>query len=181
EAGVGPVDPELAGERLAEGNEGAVRRGIRLERLTDAAVDEESEVAERARTGGGSGAASEQGSPCRAAGTRRVCGSWEMEMRGAVKRERRRRSRRSPTGRLRVLIQRTPGGELFIGPRPPSSTMVDLDPSSSAKIAALEKELAELRRRLDALERSVAGMPEHGVDRRATRGKVVYDWQAPRP
>jgi hypothetical protein len=54
------------------------------------------------------------------------------------------------------------------------------DSSSLARIVALEKELATLRRRVDALERAIAGLPEHGVDRTATRGKVVYDWQAPR-
>lgn len=44
----------------------------------------------------------------------------------------------------------------------------------------LEREVAALRRKIDALERIIAGMPEHGVDKTATRGKVVYDWQAPR-
>lgn len=54
-------------------------------------------------------------------------------------------------------------------------------PDLENRLAELEIEVAALRRKIAALERIVAGMPEHGVDKTATRGKVVYDWQAPRP
>ena len=59
--------------------------------------------------------------------------------------------------------------------------MVDAEAGLSDRVAALEKEVATLRRRIVTLEGIIAGMPEHGVDKTATRGKVVYDWQAPRP
>lgn len=49
------------------------------------------------------------------------------------------------------------------------------------RLTELERDVAELRRKIAALERIIAGMPEHGVDKTATRGKVVYDWQSPRP
>lgn len=53
--------------------------------------------------------------------------------------------------------------------------------SLNDRVATLEKEVAALRRRIATLEGIIAGLPEHGVDKTATRGKVVYDWQAPRP
>lgn len=59
--------------------------------------------------------------------------------------------------------------------------MADAEMDLSARVAALERELLALRRRVATLEGIIAGMPEHGVDKTATRGKVVYDWQAPRP
>ena len=46
-----------------------------------------------------------------------------------------------------------------------------------ARIAQLEREVVELRRRIAALERLVGKGGEHPVDRSVTQGKVTYDWQ----
>lgn len=59
--------------------------------------------------------------------------------------------------------------------------MADAQTTLEARVAALEQEVASLRRRVATLEGIIAGMPEHGVDKTATQGKVVYDWQATRP
>jgi hypothetical protein len=59
--------------------------------------------------------------------------------------------------------------------------MADPETPLDARVAALEHEVAALRRRIATLEGIIAGLPEHGVDKSATRGKVVYDWQAPHP
>jgi hypothetical protein len=54
---------------------------------------------------------------------------------------------------------------------PPTADLV-------ARIDLLQKELAELRRRLAALERTVGTSSEHPIDRTVTQGKVSYDWQS---
>jgi len=46
------------------------------------------------------------------------------------------------------------------------------------RLAALEQQVKELRRRVTALEQSVSRKPEHPVDDTLTRQKVRYDWQA---
>ncbi|HTZ61558.1 MAG TPA: hypothetical protein VMC82_02795 [Thermoplasmata archaeon] len=46
------------------------------------------------------------------------------------------------------------------------------------KVAQLEKDLVELRRRLAALEKQLDPRSEHPSDRTAVREKVAYDWQA---
>ena len=53
-------------------------------------------------------------------------------------------------------------------------------PETEARIAALEREVRELRARIVELERRIASLPEHPVDRAAVREKTVYDWQGPR-
>lgn len=57
-----------------------------------------------------------------------------------------------------------------------------MDPSSKealeAQVDRLLREVAELRRRVVALERMVGTTSEHPVDRTVTQGKVSYDWQS---
>ena len=48
----------------------------------------------------------------------------------------------------------------------------------ASRIDQLERELAELKRRLVALERMVGTDTEHPADREVVRGKVSYDWQS---
>ncbi len=57
--------------------------------------------------------------------------------------------------------------------------MVDpgpLDPA--ARLAELEREVAELRARIVALERLVGASSLHRADEATVRQKVTYDWQA---
>jgi len=57
------------------------------------------------------------------------------------------------------------------------------DPSVAVlreRIDALERELKELRARLEILERLTTPRVEHPLDRGAVREKAVYDWQGPR-
>ena len=56
---------------------------------------------------------------------------------------------------------------------PPSSPL-------EHRLAALEQTVRDLRARIAELERRLANLPEHPVDRTATREKAVYDWQGPR-
>lgn len=52
-------------------------------------------------------------------------------------------------------------------------------PAENDRLDRIEKQLADVRRRLDALERFVASKPDHPLDDRATvREKVVFDWQS---
>jgi len=53
-------------------------------------------------------------------------------------------------------------------------------PELEQRLAALESTLRDLRARVAALEIRVRDLPEHPVDRTATRKKAVYDWQGPR-
>jgi hypothetical protein len=48
----------------------------------------------------------------------------------------------------------------------------------SARIADLERQIAELRTRIVALERLVGTASLHRADEETVRGKVTYDWQA---
>jgi uncharacterized coiled-coil protein SlyX len=50
--------------------------------------------------------------------------------------------------------------------------------SLEARIRELEAQVAKLREHVVALEKRLASQPEHSVDQRMTRSKVVYDWQA---
>ena len=47
-----------------------------------------------------------------------------------------------------------------------------------ARIAALERDLKEMKARLLALERLMGAGGEHPTDETTVRKKVVYDWQA---
>ncbi|HTW55848.1 MAG TPA: hypothetical protein VMG36_05310 [Thermoplasmata archaeon] len=51
-------------------------------------------------------------------------------------------------------------------------------PALEARIAELERQLSDLRRRVVALERLVGSAGEHPTDRSVTQGKVTYDWQS---
>ena len=51
-------------------------------------------------------------------------------------------------------------------------------PAESDRFDRIEKQLAEVRRRLVALERFIASKPDHPLDRAAVREKVVFDWQS---
>lgn len=52
-------------------------------------------------------------------------------------------------------------------------------PSGTAdRLEQLEREVAELRRRLAALERLVGAAAEHPTDRTVVERKVQYDWQS---
>ncbi len=53
-------------------------------------------------------------------------------------------------------------------------------PDPDARLAALEREVRDLRARIVELERRILNQPEHPVDRAAVRDKTVYDWQGPR-
>jgi hypothetical protein len=46
------------------------------------------------------------------------------------------------------------------------------------RLAQLERELKDLRARLQVLERQLDPRSEHPSDRAAVREKVAYDWQA---
>ena len=46
------------------------------------------------------------------------------------------------------------------------------------RVAALERQLVELRTHIVALERAIAPREEHPVDREVVREKVSYDWQS---
>jgi|GEM_PF-3560910 len=48
---------------------------------------------------------------------------------------------------------------------------------AAERLARLERELDELKRRLDALERYLAGQKDHPRDRTVVREKAVFDWQ----
>jgi len=48
----------------------------------------------------------------------------------------------------------------------------------ASRLDRLQQELAELRRRLVALERMVGTDAEHAGDREVVRSKVSYDWQS---
>jgi hypothetical protein len=52
------------------------------------------------------------------------------------------------------------------------------DSDLSTQIAELQKEVADLRRRLVALERLIGAASEHATDRTVVQGKVSYDWQS---
>lgn len=52
------------------------------------------------------------------------------------------------------------------------------DATLEAQIDQLQREVAELRRRLIALERLVGTVGEHPTDRKVVQGKVSYDWQS---
>jgi hypothetical protein len=63
------------------------------------------------------------------------------------------------------------------GPNPdamPPSESSDL----AARLAALERELKDLRTRVVALERLMGSGEEHPTDQSTVRKKVSYDWQA---
>ena len=45
------------------------------------------------------------------------------------------------------------------------------------RLQQLARELAEIRRRLDELERRIAQRGDHPTDQRIVREKAVYDWQ----
>ncbi len=47
-----------------------------------------------------------------------------------------------------------------------------------ARIAELERQVAELRQRLRAYERGDRPRQENPVDRKTVQEKVVYDWQS---
>lgn len=47
-----------------------------------------------------------------------------------------------------------------------------------ARIAALERDLKEMKARILALERLMGTGGEHPTDETTVRKKVVYDWQA---
>jgi hypothetical protein len=51
-------------------------------------------------------------------------------------------------------------------------------PDLLAQINQLRQELADLRRRVAALERLVGTGSEHPTDRSVVQGKVSYDWQS---
>jgi hypothetical protein len=57
-----------------------------------------------------------------------------------------------------------------------------MDPTSvtdlQARIDQLLRDVAELRRRVAALERLVGTSSEHPTDRTVVQGKVSYDWQS---
>jgi hypothetical protein len=49
---------------------------------------------------------------------------------------------------------------------------------SDDRVAALEKEIRDLKTRVAALERLVgSSVPEHDADQAVIQRKVVYDWQ----
>lgn len=52
------------------------------------------------------------------------------------------------------------------------------DPSVVARLAALEKDLRDLRARMAALERRVGTAGEHADDAATVQKKVSYDWQS---
>ncbi len=56
--------------------------------------------------------------------------------------------------------------------------MADDSPSVAQRIEQLERQVAEMRRRIDRLERALAQRSDHPVDRTAVREKVTFDWQA---
>ncbi|HUJ77432.1 MAG TPA: hypothetical protein VLX64_00345 [Thermoplasmata archaeon] len=51
-------------------------------------------------------------------------------------------------------------------------------PELQARLDQLLREIAELRRRVAALERMVGSTSEHPIDRTVVEGKVSYDWQS---
>jgi hypothetical protein len=51
-------------------------------------------------------------------------------------------------------------------------------PAEIDRLDRIEKQLADVRRRLEALERFVASKPGNQLDRAAVREKVVFDWQS---
>jgi len=51
-------------------------------------------------------------------------------------------------------------------------------PDLEERIEQLQREVADLRRRLVALERLVGTASEHPTDRSVVQGKVSYDWQS---
>jgi len=51
------------------------------------------------------------------------------------------------------------------------------DAELKARLDALTHEVAELRRRVGALERMVGTESEHPNDRTVVQSKVTYDWQ----
>ncbi len=53
----------------------------------------------------------------------------------------------------------------------PTSPLVD-------RLDRLEKQIVEMRRRLDAIERSLTARSDHPGDRTAVREKVTFDWQS---
>ncbi len=54
------------------------------------------------------------------------------------------------------------------------------DPTSSLaeRLDRIEKQIAEMRRRLADLEKSLAARADHPGDRTAVREKVTFDWQS---
>lgn len=50
-------------------------------------------------------------------------------------------------------------------------------PDLEARLRALEQQLAELRARVEALERFTGPRIEHPNDRAAVRDKTPFDWQ----
>jgi hypothetical protein len=53
------------------------------------------------------------------------------------------------------------------------------DPAFTARLAALEQQVRDLRARVAALELVLKGSPraEHPLDRDTVQDKVSYDWQ----
>ena len=51
------------------------------------------------------------------------------------------------------------------------------DSDLTDRLARLERQVDELRRRLDAIERGLAIRSDNPVDRTAVREKVTFDWQ----
>ncbi|HZY70127.1 MAG TPA: hypothetical protein VFF67_04010 [Thermoplasmata archaeon] len=50
-------------------------------------------------------------------------------------------------------------------------------PDLESRLRALEQQVAELRARVEALERFTAPRVEHPTDRAAVRDKASFDWQ----
>lgn len=51
-------------------------------------------------------------------------------------------------------------------------------PDIAERLARLEKQVAEIRRRLDGIERTLAIRSDNPSDRTAIREKVTFDWQS---
>jgi hypothetical protein len=52
------------------------------------------------------------------------------------------------------------------------------DPELADRLARLERQVDDLRRRLDSIERGLAVRSDNPVDRTAVREKVTFDWQS---
>ncbi|HZY91808.1 MAG TPA: hypothetical protein VFG07_03410 [Thermoplasmata archaeon] len=52
------------------------------------------------------------------------------------------------------------------------------DPAILERLARLERLIADLRQRLDAVEKTLGSRSSHPVDQSAVREKVTFDWQA---
>ena len=52
------------------------------------------------------------------------------------------------------------------------------NPDVVDRLARLEKQVAEIRRRLDEIERNLSIRSDNPSDRTAVREKVTFDWQS---